>query len=204
MSRPDPTAAAAAAAQSPAGAPAGTDPDQRADHHQAHHGAGAAPVSRTPPRVAVVTVSDRSAAGVREDRSGPVAVEVLTALGWSVEALRVVADGAESVRTAVADAVAQGVDVVLTLGGTGVGPRDRTPEGTRAVLELELPGVAEVIRARGLLSTPTAALSRAVAGTAGHSLVVNLPGSPAAVRESLEVLVPLVPHVLEQLRGGDH
>lgn len=156
------------------------------------------------PRAVVVTVSDRSAAGVRADLSGPAAVEVLVAAGWHVEAPRVVPDGEESVRSAVAAAVADGAGLVLTLGGTGVGPRDRTPEGTRAVLDRELPGVAEVIRARGLLSTPTAALSRAVAGVAGHSMVVNLPGSPAAVRESLEVLVPLVPHVLEQLRGGDH
>lgn len=155
-------------------------------------------------RAVVITVSDRSAAGLREDLSGPAAAEALTQAGWSVDAPRVVPDGADPVRLALEEAVAEGADLVLTLGGTGVGPRDRTPEGTRAVLDLELPGVAEVIRARGLLSTPTAALSRGLAGTAGHSLVVNLPGSPAAVRESLEVLVPLVPHVLDQLRGGDH
>ena len=156
------------------------------------------------PRAVVVTVSDRSASGVRSDRSGPAAVDALVAAGWQVDEPRVVPDGADSVRAAIEAAVGDGADLVLTLGGTGVGPRDRTPEGTRAVLDLELPGVAEVIRARGLLSTPTAALSRAVAGVAVHSMVVNLPGSPAAVRESLEVLVPLVPHVLDQLRGGDH
>lgn len=152
----------------------------------------------------VVTVSDRSASGQRPDRSGPVAVEALVAAGFRVDPVVVIPDGVEPVRAALAAAVGADAALVLTLGGTGVSPRDRTPEGTRAVLDLELPGVSEAIRARGLLSTPTAALSRAVAGTAGHSLVVNLPGSPAAVRESLEVLVPLVPHVLEQLRGGDH
>ena len=175
MPRPDPTDAAA---------------------HPDHPGAW--------PRVVLVTVSDRSAAGERPDLSGPAAAEMLTAAGWQVDEPRVVPDGEEPVRAAVAAAVAGGADVVLTLGGTGVGPRDRTPEGTRPVLDRELPGVAELVRARGLRSTPTAALSRGVAGVAGHSFVVNLPGSPAAVRESLEVLVPLVPHVLDQLRGGDH
>lgn len=196
MPRPDPTEAAAHGA--------GT-----AGHHAHAADPGAAGGHRTHAdqaqrRARVITVSDRSAAGLRADLSGPAAAEVLTAAGWQVDAPRVVPDGEEPVRAALEQALTDGADLVLTLGGTGVGPRDRTPEGTRAVLDLEAPGVAEVIRARGLHSTPTAALSRGIAGTAGHSMVVNLPGSPAAVRESLEVLVPLVPHVLDRLRGGDH
>jgi molybdenum cofactor synthesis domain-containing protein len=155
-------------------------------------------------RVAVVTVSDRCAAGERVDESGPAAVEAVQAAGLDVRSWTVVPDGVDSVGDALRAAIADGADVVLTLGGTGVGPRDRTPEATRAVIDLELPGIAEVLRAEGRRSTPTAVLTRGLAGCSGRTLVVNLPGSPAAVRSSLEVLLPLVPHVVDQLRGGDH
>ena len=155
-------------------------------------------------QVVVVTVSDRCAAGERVDESGPAAADAVRAAGLLVRSSTVVPDGVVPVRDALRDAIAAGADVVLTLGGTGVGPRDRTPEATREVIELELPGIAEAIRAHGRRTTPTAALSRGVAGCCGDTLVVNLPGSPAAVREALEVLLPLVPHVVDQLRGGDH
>lgn len=155
-------------------------------------------------RVVVVTVSDRCAAGERADESGPAAAEAVRAAGLAVQSSTVVPDGVVPVRDALRGAIAAGADVVLTLGGTGVGPRDRTPEATREVIEMELPGIAEVLRAHGRATTPTAVLSRGLAGCVGDTLVVNLPGSPAAVRGSLEVLLPLVPHVVDQLRGGDH
>lgn len=155
-------------------------------------------------RVVVVTVSDRCAAGERVDESGPAAADAVRAAGLVVRSSTVVPDGVVPVRDALRDAIAAGADVILTLGGTGIGPRDRTPEATREVIEIELPGIAEAIRASGRRTTPTAALSRGLAGCFGDTLVVNLPGSPVAVRDALEVLLPLVPHVVDQLRGGDH
>lgn len=154
-------------------------------------------------RAHVITVSDRSAAGERPDRSGPRAAEALTAAGYEVS-LSVVADGAAPVEKELRAVLDAGARLVVTSGGTGVGPRDRTPEGTRAVVERELPGVAEQLRRRGAQSSPYAVLSRGVVGVAGTALVVNLPGSPSAVVEGLEVVLPVVPHILDQLSGGDH
>ncbi|PWD52538.1 molybdenum cofactor biosynthesis protein [Serinibacter arcticus] len=151
-----------------------------------------------------MTVSDRSASGERADASGPAAREALVAAGFADVVVTVVPDGEAPVREALTAALADGARLVLTLGGTGVGPRDRTPEGTRGVIELELPGIAEVLRERGRAAVATAALTRGIAGTVGDALVVNLPGSPKAVLESFEVLLPLVGHVLDQLAGGDH
>ncbi len=157
----------------------------------------------------VITVSDRCAAGVREDRSGPALAEALEAAGYEVS-LIVVPDGEESVRAALLEALDSGARLVITTGGTGVGPRDRTPEGTRPVLDRLLPGVVELLRGRGLEHSTHAALSRGLVGVVdatdgeGGALVANLPGSPKAVREGAEVLLPLVAHVLDQLAGGDH
>jgi molybdenum cofactor synthesis domain-containing protein len=156
-------------------------------------------------RCVVVVVSDRCAGGTAVDRSGPVARELLESAGHRVGDVVVVPDGEASVAAALTDALATGADVVLTSGGTGVAPRDLTPEGTRPFLDRELPGVAEELRRRGAAEVPTAVLSRGLAGvTAEGVLVVNLPGSPGAVRSGLEVLLPLLPHVVHQVAGGDH
>lgn len=161
------------------------------------------------PLCRVITVSDRSAAGNRADLSGPILAQGLADDGWEV-GVEVIGDGSASVEAALRRALADGVRLVVTTGGTGVGPRDQTPEGTRAVLDRELPGIGELLRAKGALSTPMAALSRGIAGVvnagpdAAGALIVNLPGSPKAVREGLDVLLPLAGHVLDQLAGGDH
>ncbi|SEG34593.1 molybdopterin adenylyltransferase [Actinacidiphila yanglinensis] len=154
-------------------------------------------------RALAVTASNRASAGVYEDRGGPLIVSALRELGFAVDGPRVVPDG-EPVRETLAEAVAEGYDVVVTTGGTGISPTDRTPEVTRTVLDYEIPGIAEAIRAAGREKVPTAVLSRGVAGVAGRTLVVNLPGSTGGVKDGLAVLAPLVIHAVDQIRGGDH
>ena len=152
-----------------------------------------------------ITVSNRAAAGVYEDRSGPVLVDLLRSAGCDVvDGPLVIPDG-EAVERALRDSVAAGYDVAVTTGGTGLTPTDLTPEMTRRVLDREIPGIAEALRAAGAAAgIPAAILSRGLAGVASRTLSVNLPGASGGVRDGMNVLRPILTHAVDQIRGGDH
>lgn len=155
-------------------------------------------------RALVITASNRAAAGVYADTSGPIVVEGLASAGFSVDGPKVVPDG-DPVRAALLEAVAAGYDVVITTGGTGLTPTDRTPEMTRAVIDREVPGIAEALRAYGVAQGVSAAmLSRGIAGVAGATLIVNAPGSKGGARDAMAVLRPVLGHAVDQIGGGDH
>ena len=155
-------------------------------------------------RALAVTVSNRAAAGVYADKSGPVLAELLRSAGCETDGPLVVADGA-AVESALREAVGAGYDVVVTTGGTGLTPGDMTPEMTRLIIDREIPGIAEAIRAAGVTAgVPAAMLSRGLAGLAGTTLIINLPGSTGGVRDGMAVVSSVIAHALDQAAGGDH
>jgi molybdenum cofactor synthesis domain-containing protein len=150
----------------------------------------------------ILTISDKGALGEREDTSGAAIHEMLSSLGAAMERHEVIPDERASItERLIAWADGTGLDLIVTTGGTGLGPRDVTPQATRDAIDYEVPGLAEAMRLEGLKHTPMAMLSRAVVGVRGRTLIVNLPGSPRGVRENLSVLLPVLPHAIETLRG---
>ena len=154
--------------------------------------------------VGIITISDKGAAGTREDLSGPEIKNIIVSLPAEVKEYEIVPD----VKDLIANKLKEwtdnkGIDLIITTGGTGVSPRDVTPEATREVIEKEIPGMSEVMRMESLKKTPHAMISRAVVGIRHHSLIVNLPGSPKAVKENLQAILPALPHTLSKLKGDE-
>mgnify|MGYP001012659293 CR=1 FL=1 len=157
--------------------------------------------------VGIITVSDKCSRGVRIDESGPAIRETVQNAGWSVSDYTIVPDEADKIQSEmVRMADEENIDLILTTGGTGLAPRDVTPEATMEVIQREIPGLTEAMRVKTMENAPAAILSRSVAGTRGKSIIINLPGSPAAVKENLEAILGVLPHGLEILQGkmGDH
>ena len=157
----------------------------------------------TAPKAFVVIASNRAAAGVYEDETGPVIVKALQ--GWGFDVASIVVPDGKPVKEALLKALSRGARVILTSGGTGLTPTDKTPEMTRPLLDTEVPGLAEAIRMRGVANgVPTAALSRGLAGVSGNCLIVNLPGSKGGVKDGLAALDGVLMHAVDQITGGDH
>jgi molybdenum cofactor synthesis domain-containing protein len=152
-------------------------------------------------KIGILTVSDKGARGEREDRSGPAIREIMEGIGAEIVHAKIVPDEQDEIRAALIDWSDEGLDLILTTGGTGFSPRDWTPEATKAVIDRETPGIPEAMRRAGMEKTPTAMLSRAAAGIRKSTLIVNLPGSEKAVRESLAAILPALPHGVEILMG---
>jgi molybdopterin adenylyltransferase len=152
-------------------------------------------------KIGILTVSDKGARGEREDRSGPAIREIMEAAGGEVVRAEVVPDEQDGIRAVLVRWSDEGLDLILTTGGTGFSPRDWTPEATRAIIDREAPGLPEAMRRAGLERTPTAMLSRAAAGIRKRTLIINLPGSERAVREGLAAILPALPHGIEVLKG---
>ena len=151
---------------------------------------------------AVITVSDKGSAGLRQDMSGPMLQEMLREMGAETVHYAIIPDEQDQIRALLIQlADEQGVELIITTGGTGPAPRDVTPEATLQVIEREIPGLVEILRMEGYKKTPLAVISRGVAGIRGQTLIINLPGSPKAVSEGMEVLTPILPHTLQMLRG---
>lgn len=151
-------------------------------------------------RVAILTLSDKGSKGEREDRSGPAIREVLEGRDYNILYYDILPDDKKLIKEKLIE-YSEKVDLILTTGGTGLGPRDVTPEATREVIEREIPGIPEIMRIEGMKKTRRAMLSRAVAGVKGRTLIVNLPGSPIAVKENLEVIIDTIPHAIEKIKG---
>jgi molybdenum cofactor synthesis domain-containing protein len=152
----------------------------------------------------VITVSDRASAGKMPDDSGPALVEILMHRDFDVSGPEVVPDTQERIKDSIIAAVDRGANLVVTTGGTGLGPRDFTPQATAALIDYEVPGLGELMRRAGETMTPMAALSRSIAGVRGSTLIINVPGSVKGAIESLDAVVPLLPHALKLLRGDTH
>ncbi|MDO9559314.1 MAG: MogA/MoaB family molybdenum cofactor biosynthesis protein [Syntrophales bacterium] len=155
-------------------------------------------------KAGVITVSDKGSAGQREDQSGPEVERILKTIGIEVTRRAVIPDEIHQIRDILVDfADYQEIDLVVTTGGTGVAPRDVTPDATLGVIDREVPGMAEAMRRESYLITPHALISRAVVGIRGRTLIINLPGSPKGVRENLAVLLPALPHAIEKIKGDE-